>query len=78
MNRAGALQALHLAVPAAVEGVDFSDHLNYWSEGFQAFMITDTAFFRNTAYHKAGDTADTLDYGRMSAVIDGLERFLLQ
>ncbi|PKN44807.1 MAG: peptidase M28 [Deltaproteobacteria bacterium HGW-Deltaproteobacteria-17] len=78
MNRAGALQALHLAVPSAVEGVDFSDHLNYWNEGFQAFMITDTAFFRNAAYHKAGDTTETLDYDKMAAVIDGLERFLLQ
>ncbi len=76
MNRAGNLQALHLAVPASIEGVDFSDHLNYWNEGFPAFMITDTAFFRNPNYHKAGDTADTLDYDKLSAVVDGLVTFL--
>ncbi|MBU1070542.1 M28 family peptidase [Myxococcota bacterium] len=78
MNRAGTLQALHLAVPAGIEGVDFSDHLNYWNEGFKAFMITDTAFFRNANYHKDTDTADTLDYEKMAAVVDGLERLLLQ
>jgi len=76
MNRAGKLQALHLAIPASIEGVDFSDHLNYWNEGFLAFMITDTAFFRNLNYHKAGDTADTLDYDKLSAVVDGLVTFL--
>jgi len=76
-NRAGKLQALHLAIPATIEGVDFSDHLNYWNEGFLAFMVTDTAFFRNPNYHKATDTADTLDYEKMSAVVDGLITFLL-
>lgn len=33
--------------PRFVPGVDFSDHINYWDAGFEAVMITDTAFFRN-------------------------------
>jgi hypothetical protein len=32
-------------------------------------MITDTAFYRNKAYHGTEDTADRLDYGRMSKVV---------
>ena len=60
-------------------GVDFSDHLSYWNEGFSALMITDTAFYRNPHYHSAGDTADRLDYARMAKVVQGvyavIERF---
>jgi len=37
-----------------------------------ALMITDTAFFRNPHYHRAGDVADTLDYERMAKVIQGV------
>jgi len=32
-------------------------------------MVTDTAFYRNKAYHKFGDTADKLDYDRMAKVV---------
>ncbi len=52
-------------------GTDLSDHRNYWDEGFEAVMITDTAFIRNPRYHTAADTADTLDYESMAKVVDG-------
>ena len=55
-----------------IPGVDFSDHSNYWNEGFSALMITDTAFYRNPNYHAAGDTADRLDYVRMAKVVQGV------
>ncbi|NJD57490.1 MAG: M28 family peptidase [Nitrospirae bacterium] len=57
-----------------IPGVDFSDHRNYWKFGYPAFMITDTAFYRNPNYHDSGDTADTLDYGRLALLIEGLYR----
>ncbi len=76
MNQAGRLQAIPLAIPASVKGADFSDHMNYWNEGFLAVMITDTAFFRNPHYHKATDTPDTLDYAKMAAVVEGVEALL--
>ncbi len=60
------------AVPAFVPGVDYSDHRSYWPHGVPAVMITDTAFFRNAEYHKAGDTADRLDYERMGKVVVGV------
>lgn len=58
--------------PTTLEGVDFSDHLNYWNEGMPAIMVTDTAFMRNPNYHGRGDTFDTLDYGRMAMVVQGV------
>lgn len=58
--------------PVFVPGVDFSDHLNYWKEGFPALMITDTAFYRNPNYHRAGDTWETLDYRRMAKVVQSV------
>ncbi len=58
--------------PSKLYGIDFSDHRSYWQFGFPAVMITDTAFLRNKAYHKAEDTFDRLDYERMSKVIDGV------
>lgn len=72
MGRATSLPVVSLNGPAALRGIDFSDHLNYWAEGYDAVMITDTAFYRNPDYHQAGDTWDTLDYGRMAKVVQGV------
>lgn len=70
---ATSLPVYSMNAPASlVPGLDFSDHMNYWNENINAVMITDTAFFRNTNYHKAGDTADTLDYQRMAKVVQGV------
>ena len=64
------------ALPTFVEGVDFSDHLNYWAAGMSAVMITDTSFMRNARYHEPSDTPDTLDYARMAHLVDGLRALL--
>ncbi len=58
--------------PAIIPGIDFSDHLNFWYEGYPAVMITDTADNRNRAYHTPQDTPERLDYMRMGKVIDGV------
>lgn len=57
---------------ASIPGIDFSDHRNYWQVGIPAIMITDTAFYRNTAYHTPGDTADRLNYSKMAKVVIGV------
>ncbi len=64
------VQALN--APSFIRGVDFSDHLNYWKEGFDAVMITDTSFYRNENYHEETDTIETLDFSRMSETISGV------
>ena len=56
--------------PRSLQGIDFSDHRNYWDAGYDALMITDTAFYRNKNYHKNTDTIQTLDFVRMAKVID--------
>jgi Zn-dependent M28 family amino/carboxypeptidase len=59
-----------------IPGVNFSDHWSFWEFGFPAFMITDTAFYRNPHYHAPGDTFDTLDYAKMEDLIAGLYKAL--
>jgi hypothetical protein len=64
--------------PAALPGIDFSDHANYWKFGFSAVMITDTAFYRNPHYHRPTDTLDTLDLESMRLVIDQVCKVIVQ
>jgi Zn-dependent M28 family amino/carboxypeptidase len=54
------------------EMLDASDQRNYWSRGWRAVMVTDTAYVRNPNYHTIHDTPDTLDYKRMAGVVDGV------
>jgi hypothetical protein len=72
MRGASALPVYSINAPRFVPGVDFSDHLQYWAAGYQAVMITDTAFYRNPRYHTAHDTPETLDYTRMAMVVQGV------
>lgn len=67
---AGGISVVSFSGPR--ETSDASDQRNYWSHGWPAVMVTDTAFLRNPNYHTRGDTADTLDYERMARVVDGV------
>jgi len=64
------------ALPGFVPGVGWSDHWSFWKAGYDAIMVTDTAFFRNHSYHQDSDRPETLDYERMARVVDGL-RFVI-
>jgi hypothetical protein len=66
------LPVVTLNAPAIVIGIDFSDHWSFGKFGYQALMVTDTAFYRNPHYHAPTDLPDTLDYVRMSKVVEGL------
>jgi hypothetical protein len=61
-----------LKAPSFVTGVNFSDHRNYWKFGYDAVMVTDTAFYRNNNYHKKSDTMDTLSFPKMQEVVKGV------
>ncbi|MCX5855821.1 MAG: M20/M25/M40 family metallo-hydrolase [Deltaproteobacteria bacterium] len=63
-----------LSTVGFVPGVDFSDHWSFWKMGYPAVMITDTAFYRNPNYHTEKDTIDTLDFNRMTELLNGLEQ----
>lgn len=62
-----------LAAPQwLVRAVRRSDNSSFWAYAYPAVMITDTANFRNWAYHNAADKHDTLDYDRMARVVNGV------
>ena len=77
MRRASRLPVYSLNAPAFLPGVDFSDHVNFWDAGLPAVMITDTAFFRNKAYHSRLDRPERLDYRRMAMVVEGVYEAVL-
>jgi hypothetical protein len=72
MRAASDLPVCSLNAPRSIPGVDWSDHLNFWDTGYDAVMVTDTAFLRNKRYHTIYDTPDTLDYKRMAKVVQGV------
>lgn len=78
MSGASSLPVYSINAPRSIPGIDFSDHLNYWDAGYNAVMVTDTAFYRNSNYHTLHDTADTLDYQRMAMVVEGVYAAVLQ
>lgn len=78
MKDASPLPVESINAPKLVPGIAFSDHLNYWRNGYPAVMITDTAMYRNPNYHTAFDTADTLDYDRMGQVVDGVKEAVVR
>lgn len=67
-----------LATFEIIPGVAWSDHLSFWRAGYPAIMITDTAFYRNPAYHAADDTPEKLNYPAMASVVEGLFHALME
>lgn len=78
MKGASDLPVRSINAPKSIPGIDFSDHRNYWKFGYNAVMVTDTAFYRNTAYHEPNDTWDRLNYEKMGQVVQGVYSAILQ
>jgi Zn-dependent M28 family amino/carboxypeptidase len=47
-----------------------SDQRNYWKFGYKALMINDTSFVRNPNYHTRKDTIETLDFDKITKVVN--------
>ena len=74
-TRVPELPSEYLMVPGNGEGMEevrLSDHSPFWDHGFQALMITDTAFLRNPNYHLPSDRMETLDFEFMRKVATGV------
>jgi Zn-dependent M28 family amino/carboxypeptidase len=56
-----------------IKGINWSDHMAFWENGYPALMITDTAIFRYPYYHSRLDTPDKLDYRRMAQLFSGVQ-----
>ena len=76
INKYTDLPAYSINAPAYIPGIDFSDHRNYWSIGYPAVMVTNTAFYRNPAYHTSEDTYDRLNYENMGKVVFGIFKYV--
>lgn len=61
-----------IALPGWLPNVYRSDHGAFALEGFPAFMITDTANFRNPHYHRATDKVATINFNQMTKVAKNL------
>lgn len=66
------IAAKKLYIPVNRFGMDRSDHSPYANAGIPAFMITDTAEFRNKNYHQVTDTIHTLNFDKMAEVVKGV------
>ena len=62
-----------LLSPTAMH-LDRSDHAPFWRKGVPAVMLTDTATLRNHEYHRAGDTAEKLNYQQMDRICAAIIR----
>jgi Peptidase family M28 len=62
--------------PAAVPGIDWSDHWAFGQFGVPAMMVTDTAPYRYPHYHRPSDTPDKVDVESLARVVKGMERVI--
>ncbi|NNK94912.1 MAG: M28 family peptidase [Desulfobacterales bacterium] len=75
-----ALPVEKLTVPGSgylLPNIRLSDHAAFWDRGYNAVMITDTAFYRNPHYHRASDTMDKLDFSFMTQLVHSLVQYFL-
>jgi hypothetical protein len=70
MSNGSAIDVQIINFPSPDMLADMSDHRNYWKYGYNALMINDTAFIRNPHYHLPSDTIDTLDFEKMTHVVN--------
>lgn len=62
------------AAPHQIPGISWSDQWSFWKAGYDGVMVTGTAPFRNRNYHEPTDRPDSLNFGHMARVVDGLAR----
>lgn len=62
--------------PDFVDGIGWSDHWSFYTFGYPAIMITDTALFRYPEYHTPSDLPDKVNYEALARVTFGVEATL--
>jgi hypothetical protein len=71
-----AVTAVALNPPADTPTIDWSDHRNYWKEGYPAVLISNAFIAHNPNYHQPQDTIDTLDFNKMAEIVKGVYAYL--
>jgi hypothetical protein len=77
MRSTRTLEVYSFRAPAALAGVDWSDHYSFRKLGLPGVLVTDTAFLRYPHYHTAQDTPEMLDYERMAQLVVALHAVFL-
>lgn len=62
--------------PDLVDGIGWSDHWAFYTLGYPAIMVTDTALFRYPEYHTPSDTPDKVNYEALARITLGIEATL--
>ncbi len=57
-------------------GFSSLDHQNYWQKGYPAFLITDTASYRQLD-NQSADVPERLDYHKMALLVAGLHQVVM-
>jgi Zn-dependent M28 family amino/carboxypeptidase len=73
-RRTTAFPSIGGVAPNFIAGVGLSDHWSFQQFGFPAFMVTDTAPFRNPFYHRVNDLPQNVDYESLARVTTGIAR----
>jgi len=55
-----------------VPGINWSDHSSFWTEGYPAIMLTDTAPFRYPEYHSAQDVPERVTRREFARAAHGI------
>lgn len=61
-----------VSAPSFISGIDWSDQLYFWKNGFKGVMVTDTALYRDPNYHTEHDLPGNLNYYLMADIVSGL------
>lgn len=69
------VQVIHFPTSGGLAGL--SDHQSYWKFGYPALMINDTSFIRNPNYHTKNDTIETLDFDKITEVVNSAYRAII-
>lgn len=57
-------------LPHSMGLAGLSDQRSYWRFDYPALMINNSSFLRNPNYHKKSDTIETLDFPKMTEVVN--------
>jgi hypothetical protein len=78
MSEGSGIDVQVISFPSEQSLAALSDQRSYWQFGYSALMINDTAFVRNPNYHMKTDTIDTLDFTKMTEVINSSYRAIIK
>ncbi|MCP4148996.1 MAG: M28 family peptidase [bacterium] len=66
------IDVLPKVIPRSTRGSDWSDHLNFWNNGYPGMLLCNAFINPSPNYHKKSDTIDTLNFQKIAEIAKGL------